>query len=326
MNPLTFPTLRLLADGAFHSGEEMARTLGVTRGTIWNALQGLEDGGLRVFKVRGRGYRLAEPLSLLDAARIEAALGPSAGKLAIEVLEEAESTSSVLLARAAAGAPHGAVIAAEWQTAGRGRRGREWHAPLAGALTFSLLWRFEQSAALLAGLSLAVGVALIRALTVLGVDRPCVKWPNDVLWRKRKLAGVLVEMHGDTLGPSSVVIGVGLNWRLPPAILDRIDVAVADLATACPGPLPDRNVTLATVLRELIEVLDAFSNAGFAPLRDEWERHHAHQQRPVRLTLTDGGIADGIAAGVAEDGALLLDGAQGRQRFYAGDVTLRAAQ
>ena len=325
MNPLTFPTLRLLADGDFRSGEEMARTLGVTRGTIWNALQGLEAGGVQVFKVRGRGYRLAEPLSLLDASRIEAALGSRAGKLAIEVLDQVESTSSLLLARAAAGAPHGAVIAAEWQTAGRGRRGREWHSPLAGALTFSLLWRFEQSAAFLAGLSLAVGVALIRALTALGVDNPCVKWPNDVLWRKRKLAGILVEMHGDTLGPSSVVIGVGLNWRLSPAVLERIDAAVADLASACPERLPDRNVTLATVLRELVQVLDAFGHAGFAPLREEWESHHAHQQRPVRLMLTGGGIVDGIAAGVADDGALLLDSTAGRQRFYAGDVTLRPA-
>jgi BirA family biotin operon repressor/biotin-[acetyl-CoA-carboxylase] ligase len=325
MNPLTFRTLRLLADGDFRSGEEMARTLGVSRGSIWNALRGLDDAGVKVFKVRGRGYRLAESLSLLDRNRILAALDGAGRELAVEVVERVASTNSLLLARAAEGAAHGSVIAAEWQTAGRGRRGRSWHATLGGALTFSLLWRFQQGAGFLAGLSLAVGVAIIRALTAIGVRHAAVKWPNDVLWRQRKLAGILVEMHGDTLGPSAVVIGVGVNWRLSEAVREHIDAPATDLATACEGAPPDRNVAIAVLLRELIEVLAGFSQQGFAPLRDEWERHHVHHLKPVRLTLPDGAVVRGTAAGVDDDGALVLDCAQGRLRFYSGDISLREA-
>jgi BirA family transcriptional regulator, biotin operon repressor / biotin---[acetyl-CoA-carboxylase] ligase len=325
MNPLTFQTLRLLADGNFCSGEEMARVLGVSRGTIWNALRGIEDAGVTVFKVRGRGYRVAEPLSLLDASRISVLLGPTAGVLTVEVLDRVDSTNLLLLERAAAGACSGSVIAAEWQTAGRGRRDRTWLSPLGSALTFSLLWRFHHGAAFLAGLSLAVGVALIRALAGFGVKDAAVKWPNDVLWRGRKLAGILIEMHGDTLGPSAAVIGVGLNWRLPEAVRESIDRPAGDLAMACEGPLPERNAVLAAVLRELARVLAAFSEGGFAPFRPEWEQHHADQLKPVSLTLPDGAVARGIAAGVAEDGALLLDGAAGRQRFYAGEVALARA-
>jgi len=325
MNGLTFETLRLLADGEFHSGEQMAERLGVTRGSVWNALQGLDLAGVEVFKVRGRGYRLSYPIELLDTARTGAALGAAADRLLIEVVERAESTNSLLLDKAAAGAPHGSVIAAEWQTSGRGRRGRLWHSPLGGALTFSLLWRFEQGAGFLAGLSLAVGVAVLRALDVVGVHDAVVKWPNDVLWHGRKLAGILVEMNGDTLGPSAVVIGIGLNLRLPDALRERIDCPVADLAAACAGSPPGRNATLAALLRELVGVLDRFAEQGFAALRDEWQQRHFHHGKVVELTLPDGTRVRGTAAGVDADGALLIASAHGTRRFYSGDVTLREA-
>jgi BirA family biotin operon repressor/biotin-[acetyl-CoA-carboxylase] ligase len=323
MNGLTFAALRLLADGDFHSGEQMAATLRVTRGSIWNAMRGLERSGIEVFKVRGRGYRLAEPLELLDAGRVAAALGPVAGRLPIDVVERVESTNSLLLDRAAAGAVAGSVIAAEWQTAGRGRRGRRWHSGLGAALTFSLLWRFEQGAAFLAGLSLAVGVAVLRSLDALGVGPAAVKWPNDVLWDGRKLAGILVEMQGDALGPSTIVIGIGLNYRLGGDVIERIDVPASDLAVACGGSPPGRNAALAALLRELVLVLDRFAADGFAPFRDEWQQRHFHQGKAVELSLPDGAVARGSVAGVAEDGAILLSTPQGMRRFYAGDVSLR---
>jgi BirA family biotin operon repressor/biotin-[acetyl-CoA-carboxylase] ligase len=322
MKALTHKTLSLLADGEFRSGQDLATTLGVSRGAIWYALRGLDAVGIGIHRVRGRGYRLAVPLALLDRARIERELGARSARFALEVLDSAESTNTLLMQRAAEGAPAGSVIAAEWQSHGRGRHGRVWHSMPGAALTFSVLWRFQQGAGFLAGLSLAIGVAVARALAVLGVDNAGLKWPNDVLWDGRKLAGILIEMQGDTLGPSAAVIGIGLNCRLPDALRDRIDQPVADLAAAC-GTAPDRNRVLALLLIELERVLDAFARDGFSPLRDEWQRHHVYQRKAVRLALPDGGVVSGTAEGVADDGALLLATKTGPRRFHSGDVSLR---
>jgi BirA family biotin operon repressor/biotin-[acetyl-CoA-carboxylase] ligase len=216
------------------------------------------------------------------------------------------------------------VIAAEWQTHGRGRRGRAWHALPGAALTFSVLWRFEQGAGFLAGLSLAAGVALMRALALHGVRDAGLKWPNDVLWRGRKLAGILIEMQGDMLGPSAAVVGIGINCRMPPALLDRIDQPAVDMATAA-GAAPDRSRLLASVLNELERVFSAFAREGFAPFRDEWQACDVYRSKPVKISLPDGGIVNGIAEGVAENGALLIGTHSGQLRFHSGDVSLRLA-
>ncbi len=314
----------MLADGEFRSGESMARALGVSRGSVWNALHALDDCGIEIFRVRGRGYRLAEPLSLLAPAAIVAALGEAGPRFAVEVIDKVESTNTLLMQRAAGGAPCGTVIAAEWQTAGRGRRGRAWHALPGAALTFSLLWRFEQGAGLLAGLSLAVGIAVTRALGQYGVRGAGLKWPNDVMWRGRKLAGILIEMHGDMLGPSAAVIGIGLNCRMPATLLARIDQPAVDVATAT-GTLPERNRLLAAMLRELDCVLGEFARDGFAPFRAEWQSNHVYQDKAVKIVLPDGGIVNGMADGVAENGALLLATQSGQLRFHSGEVSLRVA-
>jgi BirA family biotin operon repressor/biotin-[acetyl-CoA-carboxylase] ligase len=215
------------------------------------------------------------------------------------------------------------MLAAEWQTHGRGRRGRPWHSMPGAALTFSLLWRFQQGAGFLSGLSLAVGIAVARALAALGVHDAGLKWPNDVLWRGRKLAGILIEMQGDMLGPSAAVIGIGLNCRMPAVLRDRIDQPVVDLETAC-SAAPDRNHALALLLSELANVLDAFAQDGFAPLRNEWQRRHVYQREPVNLALPDGAVVSGTVEGVADDGALLLATQTGRRRFHSAEVSLRA--
>ena len=322
MTPLTFQTLRLLADGEFRSGEAMARTLGVSRASVWNALHGLDGAGLDIFKVKGRGYRLAEPLVWLERAAVERALGAGAGRFALEVCDLAPSTSTLLLERAAAGASTGSVIAAEWQTAGRGRRGRSWHAAPGAALTFSLLWRFEQGVGALSGLSLAAGLAVVRALERCGVAGAGLKWPNDVLWHGCKLAGLLVEVQGEANGPGAAVIGVGINCRLPDAVRERIDQPVTDIARILDTTV-DRNRLLAETLDALAQTLDAFARDGFAPLRGEWQRRHFYQDRAVRLTLPDGGTLDGIVRGAAEDGALLLETTTGLRRIHSGDISLR---
>jgi BirA family biotin operon repressor/biotin-[acetyl-CoA-carboxylase] ligase len=323
MKPLTYRVLRLLAAGDFRSGESLADTLGVSRGSVWHSVRELEAAGLEIYRVRGRGYRLQQPVSLLDAAEVRRLLGRRASGLALELVDSVGSTNTLALARAQANAATGTVIAAEWQTAGRGRRGRAWHAGIGGALTFSMVWRFTQGAGFLAGLSLAAGIALARALKTLGVAGAGLKWPNDVVWRERKLAGILIEMQGDALGPSCAVIGIGLNVRLSDAVRREIGQAVTDLETVS-GRMIDRNAVLARVLVELRAVLEAFARDGFAPLRAEWQRYHAWQDRPVTVALPDGRRESGVARGVDEDGALIVAALAGIRHYHSAEVSLRS--
>lgn len=321
---LTFALLRRLADGEFHSGEVLARQFGVTRATVNNALRDAESLGLTLYSVRGRGYRLARPLQWLDADLIRAGLVAARGDLHIEILDHAASSNALLLQRAAQGAASGTLLAVEWQSAGRGRLGRTWHSGLGDALTFSLLWRFESGLAALSGLSLAVGVAMMRALDELGVRGAGLKWPNDVLLDDGKLAGILLEAQGDMLGPSAVVIGIGINLSVPHALHERINQAVSGLASL-DMHAPERNLVLAVSSKHLVAVLREFAGRGFAPLREEWESRHVFQRRRVKLLLPDGSQVAGTVLGVTEEGALRLETGQGEQVFNAGEVSLRSA-
>jgi BirA family biotin operon repressor/biotin-[acetyl-CoA-carboxylase] ligase len=322
MNTMAFKTLRALADGGFHSGEAIAQSLGVTRSAVWYGIRDIAAAGFRIEKLRGRGYRLSQPLSLLDAGTVLEQLGPASASFAIEVLDSIDSTNTRLMQRAAAGAPSGLVLAAEAQTAGRGRRGRVWRSAVGSTLTFSLLWRFAQGARELAGLSLAVGLALARTLRAAGATGVALKWPNDVVLPSGKLAGILIEMQGDVLGPSAAVIGIGVNVRADLRVAEQVDQPLADLETATGKPV-DRNVLLARMLAELSGVLGSFTQGGFAPLREEWQQLHAHQDRRVRLLLPDGESLAGIARGVADDGVLLLETESGVRGFHSGELSLR---
>jgi BirA family biotin operon repressor/biotin-[acetyl-CoA-carboxylase] ligase len=264
----------------------------------------------------------AGPSDALDADAIRAALGDARAALRVEVLDECDSTNTVAAARARDGAPSGTTIACELQRAGRGRGGASWIAPRGAGLTFSVLWRFAAAATPLTGLPLVVGVACARALETLGARDVALKWPNDLVRGGAKLGGVLVEAQGDARGPLVAVIGIGLNVRLPEAARRRIGQPVADLGGVAYGT---RNALLARVLAALGDALARFEAEGFAPFRAEWQRRHAFQGARVQLLAPAGGAVDGVAAGVAEDGALLLDTGADVQRFYAGEVSLRAA-
>lgn len=324
MLPLTLPALRLLSDGAFHSGEALATQLGVSRASIWNALQGVETLGVRLFKVRGRGYQLAQPIEWLDPSQVGLHLGASASQLQVQIMDVVDSTNALLMQSAAQRGGHAQCLAAEFQTLGRGRRGRTWHAGLGGSLTFSLLWRFNVGAAQLSGLSLAVGVALARALLELGISNIQLKWPNDLLHGYQKLGGVLIELQGDALGPSTTVIGVGLNIRLDEQTRNRIDQAVVDLASLR-AEETSRNQVLAVALRHMLEVLNDFESTGFEALREEWQSMHAYQSKSVALRMPDGSQIMGQVRGVTAEGALILETVSGERRFGSGEISLRAA-
>src|SRR5690554_2391356 len=206
MNTLTFPILRLLSDGRFHSGEDIARHFNVTRTTVWNALREAESLGIQIFSVRGKGYRLPEPVYLLEKEAVLEAIGEHRAWFKVEIHNHLESTNSYLMKQAALNAPHASCVAALLQTKGRGRRGRSWQTGLGASLTYSLLWRFQCGAAALSGLSLVVGIALIRAMRAQGMETIQLKWPNDLVvineGRHYKLAGILIELQGDMEGPS----------------------------------------------------------------------------------------------------------------------------
>jgi BirA family biotin operon repressor/biotin-[acetyl-CoA-carboxylase] ligase len=310
MSALTFQALRRLADGRFHSGEDVARELGRSRATLSEALKGAAGLGVELFSVRGKGYRLAAPIEFIDVARVREGLGAAASRIALEVVDEIDSTSTRLMERAAAGAPSGTCLVAEWQSAGRGRRGRSWVASLGGSLTFSLLWRFEQGAGHLAGLSLATGVAVARALAACGVERAQVKWPNDVVCDFRKLAGILVETAGEMQGPSVAVIGIGVNYRLGERVVDQIDQPVIDVAQAA-ATAPSRSGLLAALLVELVRGLEAFERAGFGASRDEWRALHAYHGRRVRVLPPREPPFDAEVVDVGADGVLVVRTAEG---------------
>lgn len=327
--PLTFSLLRLLVDGEFHSGEALAQRLSISRTSVSNALRDIESLGLAIYKIRGRGYCLSNPPQWLNVASVNQALGEQSQHFKIEILDSAISSNTVLLQSAAQGAPSGSVLAVEWQSGGRGRMGRTWHTGLGNALTFSVLWRFEQGLSALSGLSLVAGVALLRALHILGVVSAQLKWPNDVLGKRGKLAGILVEAQGDMLGPSAVVIGMGLNLSLSDNLLAQINqpaTSLKEMVATQSGiempkiEMPERNILLATILRELRGVLLEFSKHGFAPFQAEWERHHALHHQPVRLSLPDGACISGIACGITDHGALILETSSGRQIFNSGEI------
>jgi BirA family biotin operon repressor/biotin-[acetyl-CoA-carboxylase] ligase len=323
MSTLTFEALRHLADGRFHSGEDIAHSLHRSRASVCEALKHAPDLGVEVFSVPGKGYRLANAVEFLNRETIMKQLAAREPRLRLEIADEVDSTSTRLLELAAQGAPSGTCLAAEWQSSGRGRRGRAWVASLGESLVFSLLWRFERGAGHLGGLSLAVGEAIARSLVASGVERAQVKWPNDVVCDFRKLAGILVETSGEMQGPSVAVVGVGVNYHLGERTLDRIDQPVTDVVQ-CAGKPPSRNELLATMLVSLAQALDAFERRGFAASRDAWRAMHAYQGRAVRVMPARDAAFDAEVVDVAPDGALVVATGDGRTvNLASAEITLR---
>jgi BirA family transcriptional regulator, biotin operon repressor / biotin---[acetyl-CoA-carboxylase] ligase len=320
--------LPLLANGEFRSGQDLAQAMGVSRTAVWKQVNRLvADQGLTIESVRGKGYRIPGGIDLLDADQVKAGLDPRASTLLkrLEILDTVDSTNAELMRRAGQGNASGVVCTAEQQTAGRGRRGRQWISPYASNLYLSLLWEFSQGAAALEGLSLAVGVAVARALRACSVPDVQLKWPNDVLYGGAKLGGILLEMAGDTAGNCQVVIGVGLNVAMPAVAAGAIDQAWTDIRSITEQPPPGRNRVLAALLNELLPLVADFEQQGFSHWRDEWQTLDAFAGTTVVLN-TGSAQFSGIARGVDERGALQLETTTGVQSVFGGEISLRAQQ
>ncbi len=315
--------LQILSDGRFHSGQALGERLGLSRAAVWKIVANLRaHWGLRIQAIRGRGYRLASPVPLLDQRRITARLTPDrrARLRDITILWSVDSTNRHLLQRAQQEDIHGHLLLAEQQTAGRGRQGRPWHSPPAANLYFSLGWVFPPGSDM-NGLSLAVAVAVWRALGTLGVRGHGIKWPNDLWWQNRKLAGILIEMRSEAEGPWQVVIGIGLNVAMSRLEVVDIDQPWTDL-TQILGTVPDRNGVVAALLEALVPVLDGHAREGLAACRDDWQAADLMRDREVVLQMGERAVR-GIARGIDAHGALLLETAQGLTACHAGDLRLR---
>jgi BirA family biotin operon repressor/biotin-[acetyl-CoA-carboxylase] ligase len=320
--------LRALADGAPHSGEDLAREFGVTRAAVWKQIARLADWGLEVDALPGVGYRLARPIELLDGASLRAALpARSAARVGrLDVHTELDSTNRELLER---GPPQRGtldVCIAEYQTAGRGRRGRRWSTPLGAGLCLSVSWQFADTPPELAALTLALGVVARRAVAAVTDVDIALKWPNDLVWDERKLGGILLELTAEAQGGCHVVAGIGLNVELPPKLkrtLSDWPRGAVDLATAT-GVAPSRTALAGALIGELAELFAAYAAGGFAPYRADWRA--ADFLRGRRVTLDDAaGTVNGTALGIQADGALLIEMAGGvRRRVTAGDVSVRS--
>jgi BirA family biotin operon repressor/biotin-[acetyl-CoA-carboxylase] ligase len=318
--------LRLLADGQLHSGADIGRKLGMSRAAVNKGVKGLAANGLEVRAVAGLGYRLEAAVTPLDRRRILQLLDAAGMPVRhLEILEQVDSTSRHLLARALVDTdPSGMVCIAEVQSQGRGRRGSSWIATPYANLMLSMAWRFAVGPAMVAGLSLAAGVAVARALEAYGLSDVGLKWPNDVLWHQRKLAGLLVDVHGEASGPCTVVLGVGVNCHVGAADARNIDQPWADIY-AVTGVTPDRNRLAAILIQQIYDMFTTFSASGLAAYQADWNRRHVFANRPVRL-FRNHATFEGTVDGIDEHGALRLRQADGRIRlFHSGEVSLRSA-
>ncbi|MDH3311140.1 MAG: bifunctional biotin--[acetyl-CoA-carboxylase] ligase/biotin operon repressor BirA [Gammaproteobacteria bacterium] len=316
--------LRMLSDGAFHSGTDLGKKLGITRAAVCKNIHHLAQSGLEVHRVTGRGYKLEAPFTLLDRARLLKLLGNRAVEIRdrLHLVDEVDSTNRYLDSLIT-GRPNidGATCVTECQSGGRGRRGRSWVSTPYCNLMLSMAWQFPGGPGLVSGLSLAAGVVVVRALQEYGVSGVGLKWPNDVISDNRKLAGLLVDVQGEASGPTRVILGLGVNAHISREDASRIDQPWIDLQ-GMTGEAIDRNRLAAIVIRHLLDMFQLFAEQGFGPFRADWQKLHLFHGQRVRV-LQGEKVFIGIAEGVDESGGLVVRQARNRQVFHSGEVSLR---
>lgn len=320
-----FELLELLSDGEMHSGQELANLLNVSRTSVWKQLAKLKPLGFELQSTPGKGYRLSGGIELLSKAQIISGLEP----LCLEqlsqltLLKTIDSTNSYLLKQDAI--EKITVCMAECQTAGRGRRGRLWISPFAKNIYLSFRLSFDSGVSVLEGLSLAIGVAIARALSGVGVSNSMLKWPNDVLWNDRKLAGVLIEVSGDPAGICHVVVGVGLNVKSDQIMNAEVGqpwVSLQEISEITQIQPIGRNKIASALMSEIIPVLAQYEQKGFLEYRPEWERLNAHAGHAVDVHIGST-VVSGKMLCVNAMGALVLYTDEGERVFHGGEVSLR---
>lgn len=323
--------LALLAEGSFYSGQQLARKLKISRGGIWKLVRSLKALGVDIESVARQGYRLPRAVDLLDKEAIIAAM-PAASRALMEradVLLTVDSTNRFVAELSPPPAGHVQLCTTEVQNAGRGRRGRSWLAPFGSGVCMSVGWQFNEAPPTFSALSLAVGVAVVKAFNRLGIEGVGLKWPNDLQWQGRKLGGILIEMRAESEGPAQVIIGIGINMHMPAAIrmqlAEREAALIADVHEIMRDKTPTRNVVIGAVVGELLDMLQTFAVRGFAPFHDEWLRLDTLANAPVKV-INGSQTTLGTARGVEVDGTLMVDVEGQLRKFVSGEVSLRAVK
>lgn len=311
--------LAIMADGKFHSGEHLGETLGVHRSIIWKQFQKLEKLGVEFSSVRGRGYRLQEPIELLDEAQIQSVLKEPLDQF--EVLFSIDSTNRYLFDMAQDYMGQQYAVFAEMQTAGKGRRGRHWVSPFGKNIYLSVLTTLKTDMTQLGGFSLMVALAVEQALTNLGVEGVRLKWPNDVYLNNQKLAGILLEMTGEYSSHYQLVIGLGLNFDMAE---NTKDIGQSWTALKHQYPHLSRNQVAAELLNCVLFMIKEFKRSGFAPWRDIWNQKDVFYDCQVQV-LHPHNTLSGLCKGVNERGELCVQTYSGIKQISGGEVSLRAA-
>ncbi|MDU6441460.1 MAG: bifunctional biotin--[acetyl-CoA-carboxylase] ligase/biotin operon repressor BirA [Pantoea sp.] len=317
MKDLSIPLqlIRILSDGEFHSGEQLGSELGMSRAAVNKHIQTIREWGLDIYTIPGKGYSLPAAIQLLDKEKIIESL-PEGD---ITVLSVIDSTNQYLLDRISE-LRSGEACVAEYQHAGRGRRGRQWVSPFGANLYLSMFWRLEQGPAAAMGLSLVIGIVMAEVLQQLGAADVRVKWPNDLYLRDRKLAGILVELTGKTGDAAQLVIGAGINLAMRESNSQAINQGWINLQEA--GVVIDRNQLTAMLLTHLRQALRKFEIEGLAPFISRWNQLDNFKDREVKLLIGEQEIY-GIARGIDAQGGLLLEREGVISPFIGGEISLR---
>jgi len=330
-NPHT-ALLKILADGQFHSGTYLGERLGISRAAVWKQVDRLAALGLDIHSVRGKGYRLNQALELLDAGVLTRGLSDCHQAIQdVVILTTTDSTNAEAMRYLHDGVDRLGrdkylVFLSEQQTSGKGRRGRQWVSPFGQNMYLTLLRQVDTSHIQIEGVSLVIGLAVNRALVELGIRGTGVKWPNDILFESRKLAGILLEVTGDITGICQLVIGIGINIRCRTEDMQSVNQPWTDLETVAGGPV-SRNGLVACVIRHVVQILDEFEKLGLEGFLDEWQKQDVLTGRQIEV-LAAGTSCEGVARGISDSGALLLETPEGIVAFNGGEVSIgrRGAQ
>ncbi|OAT15312.1 biotin-protein ligase/biotin operon repressor [Buttiauxella noackiae ATCC 51607] len=314
-NKIPLTLISILADGEFHSGEQLGEQLGMSRAAINKHIQTLRDWGVDVFTVPGKGYSLPDPIQLLNEELIKSQIETGS----VAVLPVIDSTNQYLLDRIET-LQSGDACIAEYQQAGRGRRGRQWFSPFGANLYLSMFWRLEQGPAAAVGLSLVIGIVMAEVLSGLGAENVRVKWPNDLYLNDRKLAGILVELTGKTGDAAQIVIGAGINLAMRNVATNVINQSWINLQEA--GINIDRNALAIRIIKELRKALHLFEEEGLIPFLPRWKTLDNFINRQVKLIIGDREIY-GISRGINEQGGLLLEQDGVIKPWVGGEISLR---
>jgi len=313
--------INALADGNFVSGQDLGEQLKISRTAISKHIKSLTEMGLDIYSVTGKGYKLSKPLKLLSKRKIVKSLSQADELLEIEVHSLIDSTNSYLLRKLPNQLSQGQVCLTEYQSAGRGRRGREWISPFGSQIYLSMYWYLEQGLSAAMGLSLVAALAVSDAIYEITNIEVQLKWPNDIYLGGVKLAGILIDLEGQALEPSHSIIGIGLNLNMPDQVALKIDQNWTDLESHS-NKVIDRNLLSARLIHFLYQRLQKQQDEGLSSMLEEWHKQDLYLDKKVKL-ITGERELKGICRGVNNQGALMLEVDEQVKPIYGGEISLR---